>query len=247
MNEHITPHPSPQLDSLPMSDHGSAPVVVIPWRSQPSREYAHDLTVARWRSILPGVHVIDIDTGDEPFDAAACRNEGVRRAEHAGFGVVVVSDADTLVEREPLLAAVEGATTTGRVHLPYTECRSLRADGSAQYRAGRPPHECAAVTVHGSCGGVYVTTPATWWAHGGQDGRFKGWGFEDAAWEVAHTTLLGSPPVRHEGHIYVLYHTPALKEGAHYEANLALCNRYHQASGDTDAMRTLIGERSCRP
>ncbi|GAA4934510.1 hypothetical protein ACFPM3_05225 [Streptomyces coeruleoprunus] len=221
--------------------------VVMPFRPQPSREYAHDVSVAHWRRALPAIAVTDIDTDDEPFNPAACRNEGVRRAARSGADVVVVADADTLVEECPLWQAIRGAAASGLVHLPYTEYRSLGADGTAQHRAGRALRDCTAVTVHGACSGVYVTTPATWWSHGGQDERFRGWGFEDAAWEVAHTTLLGAPPVRHEGRAYALHHSPAVKEGPQYEANAALCHRYLEAAEDPAALRALVRERDTVP
>ncbi|GHC32039.1 hypothetical protein [Streptomyces cinnamoneus] len=223
--------------------------VAMPWRPRPGREYAYDISVAHWRRALPAAPVIDVDTGDEPFNSAACRNAGVRRAARSGADVVVIADADTLVEEGPLHNAIEGAAGSGLVHLPYTEYRSLDADGSAQHRAGAALSDCSALTVPGACSGVYVTTPATWWAHGGQDERFRGWGFEDAAWEAAHTTLLGAPPVRHEGRVYALHHPPGAKEGLQYEANAALCYRYHQAASDPGAMRALVEEReaSCSP
>ncbi|MBP2401655.1 hypothetical protein [Streptomyces syringium] len=218
--------------------------VAIPWRPQTGREEAHDITVSHWRRTLPAAAVLDVDTGDEPFNAAACRNAGVRRAARSGADVVVIADADTLAEEAPLWNAIEGAAGSDLAHLPYTEYRSLDAEGSAQHRAGVTLSECSALTVEGACSGVYVTTPATWWAHGGQDERFRGWGFEDAAWEIAHTALLGAPPVRHEGRVYALPHPPGVKEGLQYVANAALCHRYQQAATDPEAMRALVEERA---
>ena len=96
----------------------------------------------------------------------------------------------------------------------------------------------------GACSGVYVTTPRTWSRHGGQDERFRGWGFEDAAWYVAHQTLLGASPVRHEGIVYALDHAPEVRAGAGYETNAALMGRYRAAEGDPAAMAQLVSERA---
>ncbi|GGK61359.1 hypothetical protein Sme01_03080 [Sphaerisporangium melleum] len=219
-------------------------LVAIPWRSQPDRVYAHQLTRERYAELLPGADIVDVDTDHAPFCLAGCRNKGVRLAERAGADVVVLGDADTLPEREPLLAAIAGASRDGLVHLPYAEYRSLGGRGTQQYRTGVPLEACHHLTIPGACSGVYVTTPPTWWAHGAQDERFKGWGAEDAAWWAAHTTLLGAQPVRHEGRVYALTHESAVKEGPQYTANFALCFRYHQAQGDPDAMRALIAERT---
>ena len=129
---------------------------------------------------------------------AACRNLGVGGAELDD--VVVVNDADTLPSRRPCARRSLPPRTSGRVHLPYTEYRWLGAEGTAQLRAGaRPPRTARSTSCAAPAPGVYVTTPRTWAAHGGQDERFRGWGFEDAAWYLAHETLLGraaGPPRR---------------------------------------------------
>lgn len=216
-------------------------LVGIPWRSQPHRVYAHDLTVQRYRDLLPDADLIDVDTDHEPFSLAACRNRAVRLAEEAGADVAVLADADTLPEPEPLRAAIEAAATDARVHLPYTEYRSLRADGTRQYRDGTPLDRCNHLVVAPACSGVYVTAPATWWAHGGQDERFRGWGMEDVAWLVTHRALLGEP-VRHSGRVYALHHESQTKHGPQYDANVALYRRYLSAANDPDAIRGLLGE-----
>jgi len=217
-------------------------LVAIPWRSQPHRVAAYTDTVQRYHDLLPDPDILDFDTGHEPFGLAASRNTGVRAAEQLDADIVVLADADTLPEREPLLAAIDAALDDGLVHLPYTEYRSLRQAGTDQFRAGVDLDYCASLVVDGACSGCYVTTPATWWAHGGQDERFLGWGGEDAAWYAAHTTLLGAEPVRHDGCVYSLHHEASPKDGEQYSANFSLVYRYHQAQGDEAAMRALIAE-----
>lgn len=215
---------------------------VIPWRPQPHRVYAHDLTTARYKALLPDADIIDVDTDHEPFCLAACRNKGVRYADTHRYDVVVLADADTLPEQRPLLEAIEQARYSRLVHLPYTVYRSMRADGTAQFLHGTPLQDCNHLVVDGACSGVYVTTPSTWWSHGGQDERFLGWGGEDAAWHAAHTTLLGADPVRHAGRVYALHHEAQAKQGDQHSANFALVYRYHQAQHDPAAMRALILE-----
>lgn len=218
-------------------------LVAIPWRPQPHRVYAHQLTAQRYQEFLPDADVVDVDTYHEPFCLAACRNKAVRLAEEQGYDVVVLADADTLPEHAPLLAAIEQARYSKFVHLPYTRYHSLREDGTRQFLNGTPLEQCNHLLVDGACSGVYVTTPATWWSHGGQDERFLGWGGEDAAWYAAHTCLLGTEPVRHPGTVYALTHESQVKEGDQYTANFALVYRYHQAQGDADTMRALIAEQ----
>ncbi len=70
----------------------------------------HHQTV-RWHllDLLPDAMMMDVDSGHRPFSRAASRNVGVKYAQEAGFDAVVLNDADTLPEREPLLAAIESA------------------------------------------------------------------------------------------------------------------------------------------
>jgi hypothetical protein len=212
--------------------------VVVPWRPSRSRLPAFEFLLEWYRRVLPEFTVQTIDTDDDVFVLAACRNRAI-----AAFDldeVVVVCDADTLPEPEPLRAAVAAARTSGLVHLPYTQYRWLGAGGDAQLRAGTPAEECVHDLVVGACSGVYVTTPRTWARHGGQDERFRGWGFEDAAWYLAHEALLGAPPVRHEGRVYALDHPIESRAGSRYDANAALMVRYRAAEGDPAAMAQLV-------
>ena len=223
--------------------------VAIPWRPQPDRVYAHDLTVQRYAELLPDARILSLDTIHDTFCLAACRNMGVRLAEEDGYDVVVLGDADTLPERAPLLAAIEGAQTSGLVHLPYTEYRSLGATGTGQHRAGTPLEDCDHVTIPFATSGVYVTTPATWWACGGQDERYRGWGPEDFSWLIAHRALLGQDPVRHDGRVYALGHDSPPKTGPAYDNAVKLYQRYLEAgdSGDAEAVRALVNECPAKP
>lgn len=218
------------------------PSVVVPWRAAASRVPAFDVLQQWYAEHLPDFELRTIDTGDVPFNLANCRNVGINAFE--ADQVVVVNDADTLPEVEPLRAAVADAATSGLVHLPYTEYRWLGASGTADLMAGIPASDCnVEQVVSGACSGVYVTTPRTWAAHGGQDPRFRGWGFEDAAWYLAHETLLGAPPVRHPGRVYALHHVGEVRAGLHYDANARLAERYTAAAGDSNAMARLVAER----
>jgi hypothetical protein len=213
--------------------------VLIPWRPQPSRVAAFDAVAAWYRAHFADVEIRTVDCPDEIFNLAQCRNLGMEAVADAGE-VVIINDADTLPEVEPLRAAIAAAATSGHVHLPYTEYRWLGATGTAQYAAGRDLADCDFELVRGACSGIYVATPTTWWTHGGQDERFRGWGFEDAAWFLAHGTLLGAEPHRHTGHVYALHHEPQLRAGEQYEANAALMEQYRAAVGDPEAMRALV-------
>lgn len=213
--------------------------VIIPWRPQPSRIAAFERVTAWYRDAIPEAHLVTVDSGDDPFNLARCRNLGVAGVEDPD-DVVVIGDADTLPELAPLREAIHAARSSGLVHLPYTRYHWLGAEGTAAFAAGMPLEDAPYDLVVGACSGVYVTTPHTWRRHGGQDERFRGWGFEDAAWYVAHETLLGAPPQRHEGRVFALHHQPEQRSGPQYDANAALMERYRVASSDVDAMAELV-------
>lgn len=213
--------------------------IVIPWRPAPSRLDAFHRVVTWYGAHFPDLPLSTVDTGDDPFVLAACRNIAMSQADDDE--VVVIGDADTIPEPEALRAAIHAARTSDRVQLPYTEYRWLGRTGSAQYAEGRDLEDCDHDHVVGACSGVYVATPRTWARHGGQDERFRGWGFEDAAWYLAHETLVGAPPQRHEGRVYALHHVGETRAGLQYEANAAHMERYRSAAGDAPAMAQLVG------
>jgi hypothetical protein len=200
---------------------------------------AFEATRAWYRANLPEATVQTVDSGDVPFNLARCRNVGMA-AVASPDEVVIIGDADTIPEIGPLLEAIRDAAADGLVHLPYDHYQWLGAAGTASFFEGTDLPAIDATLVIGACSGVYVTTARTWATHGGQDERFRGWGFEDSAWYAAHTTLLGTPPARHRGNVYALHHETQLREGEQYEANAALRERYREAEASPEAMRALV-------
>lgn len=222
--------------------------VVIPWRpGTPERNAHHEHVRAHLAALLPDAIHLDVDSGHTPFSRAGSRNEGVRLAQIAGADIVVICDADTLPEAEPLHAAIEAATD-GVLHLPYTWYRGLSETGTTQYLAGRPATNCLTDLEHQwATGGVLVVQPEAWWAAGGMDERFVAYGFEDAAYRIAADALLG-PTVRHHGTITHLWHPSEVGHGSpQHVANGQLCQRYVDATGNPDVIRALLAERASIP
>lgn len=203
-------------------------VVVIPWRATPDRVAAFEMVHSRY--IRLGYDVWMADSNHPQFNRAAARNVAVRIAERHHADVVVIGDADTIVEPDPMVKAITAAATSGRVHLPYTTYHRDQAGGARL--------DLSAF----AWSGVLVATPATWWCIGGQDERFDCWSPEDYAFRFAHETLLG-PMVRHEGTAVALDHRPDRGTDEQIERTTALYQRYLAARGDRAAMRGLVDER----
>lgn len=215
--------------------------IVIPWRAKPDRKYAFDIVRSWYENNLPDAKIILADDGKKDFCLSGCRNVGVKIAEESGANVVVINDADTIPEIDPLMQAINAAANDSYVHLPYTQYCSLRIQGTREFKRGISLQKCDAFIVDGACSGVYVTSPQTWWSHYGQDERFRGWGFEDAAWYTAHKIILGQDPIRHEGSVYSMHHKSANKTGPLYDANAQLCGLYFSMP-DKESMENLASQ-----
>ena len=214
---------------------------MIPWRSHESRIDALTAVTAWYFENFVEFKIHLVDSTDDVFNLAQARNSGVALVADP-TEVVIVNDADTIPDATALRIAISVARTSGVTHLPYTSYRWLGPSGTRQLQAGLHPEQCDHHLVPGACSGVYVTTPRSWASHGGQDERFRGWGFEDAAWYLAHTTLLGEPPRRNRGVVFALSHDLELRSGPQYESNAALMKRYREASSDPAAMFELVAE-----
>lgn len=206
--------------------------VCIPWRDHRSRRRALAFVQAWWDR--HGYPVRMLDTDDDPFNLAAVRNLAVRTST---ADVVILADADTIPELGPLRTAIDLATDGRGTVLPYTEYWSLRADGSRQALAGVPLPRCNHLTIPGACSGVYVTTRQGWDRHHGQDEQFAGWGCEDAAWWITHTTLIGEP-LRVPGRVFALTHDSQDKTGDPTARNYQRIALYQAAQGN----RLVINE-----
>ena len=223
-------------------EHNINVAVVIPWLEKSDRKYAYDILTNWYEENLPEAMIIPSYDGKKPFCLSGSRNIGVNEAQNRGADVVIINDADTVPDITQLKQAIEYAMNNSCCVLPYDEYRSLRIEGTREFLRGLPLEFCDYFKVEGACSGCYVTTPKTWWKHYGQDERFQGWGFEDAAWLSSHKTLLGMEPHRIAGAIYAFHHEGEVKKGSQYSKNAQLCYQYLQAEGNIDEMKELASQ-----
>jgi Methyltransferase domain/N-terminal domain of galactosyltransferase len=173
--------------------------VCIPWRPSKSRLAAFERVKDFWAMF--GWPVIIADSNTKVFSLAQARNNAVRQAETE---VVVISDADTLVDPLNVLRAV--AEPSG-ICWPFTKYRII----DPKY-LDVPLHELASVpfinTWDGNgvagVGGCIVATRKEFQRLGGQPPEFIGWGWEDTSFTAIAGTL--SRVKRLEGHVYSFEH-----------------------------------------
>lgn len=214
--------------------------IAMPWRPQPGREDAHTFCVDWWERTLPDAKLYEVDTAHEVYNLAAARNLGVQVAEADGCDVVVVADADTVyTPSRHVVEAVAQAATDERVHMPFTDQRYLTEQETRKIILERvlPP-----LQGHRGNGCCYIMTPATYWAFGGSDERFSGWGGDDDQLVAAATCLVGLR--RHRAIALSLWHPASRDVGSErHKPNAALAHRYWDAVHSRQAMRELIAEQ----
>jgi len=216
------------------------PVVAIPFRAtNPIRAANHELTVQYYEEL--GFRVISSDSDpDQPFNVSQARNRAVALAEP--WDVVVVADADTLLDRDPLEEAIDLAVQHGSLVRTIGALWLQREDRLTT--DPRPLRRCA--------GGVHVWSRYAWQVLGGYDERFTGWSLEDVAVVMAGDTF--GLTERVDGEAVHLFHErePEWVDGLldSYDGLLSeppLLQRYRAALYQPPLMRALLDERLSAP
>lgn len=187
--------------------------IVLPWRDTPERIEGFEAAL-RWHTeIFPDFTFYKSDSVGEKFNPSEARNRGCLEAIADGCDVLVVLDADTLFHRLGIIEAIQAAIRTGFVCYPYTYVVDLSLDETVQYLSGRINLELFTERNGGPGTGLanhvgsgWVMTSETFKRLNGWDENFKGWGYEDNAFQEAHLKMLGAPMVRAFGRCYRLNH-----------------------------------------
>jgi len=207
--------------------------LVIPWRPTPSRLKPLQAVLDWYQTNLPDIEIFYSDRPGDRWNAAASRNDGVKMAQEAHCDVVILNDADTLPEIEPLLEAIEQCKIDGLVHSPYDKCKYIDIEMSELYYSGRDIKLLKHTLFTPATGGIWVCTPQAWWDIYGMDEKFQQWGPEDAAFDISHRIIKGVPLVPHEGYIYCLGHVHQIMDegfGPSHRFNAELYQLYLKAT-----------------
>jgi hypothetical protein len=221
-------------------------VILVPRRAgDPHRDRAWEYVRRHWATLGWPICVGHHDEG--PFNASAARNDAALMA--GDWDVAVFVDGDTIMlDHEPVRRAVELAAESGFFVRPYqTYWMTDERAADRLMATGARPRSGITATRFQSPGGVNVIPRKLWDAVGGYDERFRGWGHEDAAIEIACTSLTGFKQL--PGEVFHLWHpisTERVKAKPEYQANVALRRRYERARSP-DMMRTLLAERNGGP
>jgi predicted glycosyltransferase involved in capsule biosynthesis len=192
--------------------------IVIPWRPQPTRIAAFHRTVEEISDAFPDASIYFCDTESERFNRSASRNRGCRFAIKDGCDVLLVLDADVILEKEAVENSIRVASELGIVSLPSLRWsrldeklstsllnKELSVDEIRKSGVGNPNQS--------EVGGCWVMSSSTFLKLNGWDERFVGWGFEDDAFREAHKVLLDRDFHRSAGHGVTFYHLDRDQEG----------------------------------
>ena len=223
--------------------------IAIPWRDtgDPHRREALAYVLAHYARLGSAAFPTSVTLGDTQsrrFSRTGARNAA---AEGAGdWDVLVMADADCVVQGEVLEHAVELAHRTRKVILPHDRFMELTQEGTqlalAEYEIARWQHDWCQLAEYERKrpSGVIVFPRKAWELVGGYDERFKGWGFEDTAmlWNIED---LAYGWERLSGRIWHLWHPPA--STTWLKSDKQLFERYKLAHGDPVKMYALLLER----
>lgn len=219
--------------------------LIIPWRETSSRIKPLKMVLDWYKINLPNIEIFYADRPGKYWNAAASRNDGVKKAQKAHCDVIIVNDADTIPEIKPLLEAIQACQEDEMIHNPYTLCKYFNKEITNQIINGKDMTILKHNLFLDANGGVWVCTPKTWWSIGGMDEKFLQWGGEDLVFEIAHKIIKGKNFIKHNGYIYCLGHDKQQKEkdfSLNHSKNTELCLKYYSIS-DSKAMLSLVKQK----
>jgi hypothetical protein len=208
----------------------------------------------RWRARTP----FDVVWADEPGPGVFNRGASLNKAAAGAGDVLVLADADTIVNLTGLRQAISRVSAgevpwsvayprAGYYALTETATEHLLALDPADAVPDPVPGQWRErITSHSGC---VVVRHADFDAIGGFDPRPIGWGFEDDILRAKCDLLLG-PHWRPGGWVMHLHHPHVESERfgqPHIGHNRALSDRYAAVSADVAGMRALIAETVVAP
>lgn len=203
--------------------------IVIPYRYRsPQRDRAFNFVFSRLYEQWPGFEISVADSEDEDFSRSKAINQAVKQS-HGDF--LVICDADTICNTEPLTAALRYAQEHNTWAYPYGIYYNLTENDTQRILAGSPTQQLSQPIVYEHAldyvvSGMFVIPRWAFEAAGGFNPDFIGWGYEDDAFHHVVRKVLG-PAHRVDGFISHLYHDAPESERfgqPNIERNRRICN-----------------------
>jgi hypothetical protein len=185
-------------------------------RDHGPRDLVWDYCRRRWQRFMPDVEVFEGHHDKGPFNRSRAVNLAAEAAGDWDIGIVI--DSDILLSISQARRAIETAQRTGRVTWGHRRWRGVRQDATETIVADRHNHDLdmpAELDRDALDLIVERTNPLSWSCFiampravfddmGGFDERFRGWGFEDMAFQSVIAGLYGHERI--EGDVVHLWH-----------------------------------------
>ena len=242
--------------------------LLVPFRADDEgRQRNWDWLRRYWESALPEAEiVIGHDRKKHlPFSKTAAVNNAAKRAKGKYF---VILDADAYLDPESIRECVRRMKRAERRghrlwFIPYRRLWRLTPESTEFLLSTDPeclrvyfsPHDCEDSTgsLHGRRFGAMcqVMPREAFYAAGGMDTRFRGWGGEDVSFVRAVDTMWAKHKTT-DYDIFHLFHSKighdwrdrAWKGQTSRRVNEQLATRYDAAAYQTDAMTALVQEKN---
>ncbi len=165
------------------------------------------------------------DDGEEPFNRSRARNKAI---EQSHGDILVIADADTLVDHVGLTKAIE-KVGDGKAPwvIPYNWYYNMSKEYTdllnASEKPGAPDPKAKEFSFEHkilSWAGILVVPRTAALSIGGYDERFEGWGHEDVAFRIKLDAEWGHPR-RTDGNAYHYWHPINKKETFNSPSELA--------------------------
>lgn len=207
----------------------------------PHRQAAASYVIGRYHRLHP-TWELHVGHTAEPWSKGAALADALARTDAQ---MIVLADADSFVDPEPLEQAVSQAWDDGWA-MPHWMVHRLTEQATADVYAGAPPRRDRLVRgsyVGVKGGGIVAVRRDVYERVGGVDPRFEGWGGEDVSFARALIALHGKP-ARMGADLWHLWHPHPAPDLRGSEASEELVARYRDAANHPNAMRALIAERT---
>jgi hypothetical protein len=223
--------------------------IVLPYRFKDARrERIFSWILKRYNSLFPEAEIIVSDSDeDKPFSRSQARNYGV---DSVGSKYMLMADADTMPFRPFIEAALTSLYKGSSWVLPYgvKGYFNLRHPYSDAVLAQSPdvfitPDKFEWIHQLESWAGQIVMRTESFYEVNGYDERFKGWGYEDNAFQKAMDTIVGPVERIEAGWTAHLWHPEPLDERWRhplFEQNQQRMHHYHKCYGDRIDMCKLV-------
>ena len=175
------------------------------------------------------------------FNISLSRNLAAQKADaDKKWDIAIIHDADTIINRQQILAGVDTVWKSGAVTYPFTERYELDRTGTEIFLSENNSAWQGKAKRHTgkqSLGGCVIVRRDLWDLVRGFDTGFKGWGHEDGAFAIACGVLSLRGIKRIPGNSLHLEHTysPSKnKDSPIYQANHARIMHYVHATGQNN-------------